>query len=178
MDNVKRKSNRRVIVMLNERQMMMMEEIKRYRGYNTNADVIRFALPFVHETLWGKPKDTRERSLVHESDKPVKLTKEEKAEQDRKAEQENLTRIVEDELKGVCIRDDEDNLIGAHVFQYEGRTRIEQRLNVNEIESFGEIQYLPSKVTFDAKMKRLEEVGVVLNYDPNETMAQHMGLDK
>jgi len=27
-------------------------------------------------------------------------------------------------------------------------------------------------------LRQLKEVGVVLNYDPNETMAQHMGLDK
>ena len=105
-----------------------------------------------------------------------RVSKTELKEQDKAKEKANkLTEainICENRLDGVVATDQNNNPIRCAYYQYDGRRRHKQEIDIASVnEGLIETQYLPNR----ERVEKLQNDGNV-DYDPKQTIEQELGI--
>lgn len=167
----------RYSISFTKKNVQQLSEIQEELGLASMSETIRACVHATYSKTF--PNYTRQGTAMKQVDEETgnKLSKTEIKQ--RKDAQEKANRIAtainvcENELGGVVATDENDNPIMCAYYQYDGRRRWKQEVDIESVNpSLVETQYLPNK----DRVLQLQKDGNV-DYNPEETIEQELGLE-
>lgn len=168
----------RYSISFTQKNLEQLKAIEDELGLTSISETVRACIHVMYsKTFPNYTRDNRVGALKADSKPVEQISKTEKRQ--RQAEQDKANRIAtaigicENELGGVVATDENDNPIMCAYFQYDGRRRYKQEIDIMSVTpELVNTQYLPNK----ERVMQLQKDGNV-DYNPSETIEEVVGAE-
>jgi len=143
----KKTSMRRYSISLTNKNLEQIENLIGELGFASISEAVRGSIHALHsKTFPNYTRGTRDQNIGDVEIEAVKPSKKQIQSQEKANEVAHKINLCENELGGVVAYDEDGNPTGCAYFQYEGRKRHLQEMNIVSVtDDLIQSQYLPNK---------------------------------
>lgn len=163
----------RYSISFTQKNIEQLSAIQEELGLASISETVRACIHATH----SKTFPSYARGGNTNSEPKEKMSKTEAKERKKEIEKANqialAIKVCEQDLNGVVATDENDNPIRCAYYQYDGRKRWKQEVDIMSVnEGLVETQYLPNR----ERVEKLQKDGNV-DYNPEETIEQELGIE-